>query len=113
MGVYYDINFKVFVGGLSTTGTFRFVNPIRAATRVKEMQFNVFATKGTMSLTSTKAEVVFDFASNILYTLNVDYGNLGETYNGDISCSHTEYVGDSWDACKTRDINGACTETNT
>ena len=159
--VYYDINFKVFVGGLATTGTFRFVNPIRAATWVKKMQFDVFATKGTMSLTSTKAEVVFDFASNILYTLNVDYGNLGETYNGDISCSQTEngvsndnilqciekndfimmfdfhdprnnpahlnmyrvkkiysvpdteYIGDSWDACKTRDINGACTETIT
>ena len=104
---------------------------------------------------------MFDFASNMLYTLNVDYGNLGETFNGDISCSQTEngesnenllacvekndyimmfdfndprynppylniykvkriyslpeteYIGDSWDACKTRDGNGDCTETIT
>ena len=114
-----------------------------------------------MSLSSMKAEVVFDFASNMLYTLNVDYGNLGEDYNGDISCSYkrigvspddiyqcvekndfimmfdfndarnnppylnmykvkkiysvdeTEYIGDSWDACSTRDGNGACTDTIT
>lgn len=156
--VYYDINFQVFTGGLTTTGTFRVVNPMQAITQVQNAIYDVFASKGTLSLSSKKAEVVFDFASTMLYTLNADYGNLGEDYNGDISCRYkrngispddiyqcvekgdyimmfdfndarnnptylniykvnkiyslpeTEYIGDSWDACKTRDGNGACTD---
>ena len=73
--VYYDTNFKVFTGGLTTTGTFRLVNPMRAATFVENAIYDVFASKGIMSLTSRKAEVVFDFAFNCLTGVTVATGS--------------------------------------
>jgi hypothetical protein len=90
--VWYDTNFHPFTGGLTTDGTFRLVNPVRALSYLKRALFDVYVSDGVLSLTSTKAEVVFDFASNILYTLNINYdkdGN-GDLFNGDISCEAYE-----------------------
>jgi hypothetical protein len=86
--IWYDMSLHVFTGGLTTLGTFRVLNPARAFTFSKNAMFDVYCSDGVLALTSMKSEVVFDFASNMLYTININYdknGN-GDTYNGDISC---------------------------
>jgi len=88
--IFYDTSFHIYVGGITTQGTFMLLNPMRPLTFVKETEFDVYVTSGTLSLTSSKAEVLFDFASNILYTINInfDVSGISDIFNGDISCDN-------------------------
>ena len=87
---WFDTTFNAFTGGLTTGGTLRILNPFRSIHYNPNTIYNLYTTSGVLSLTSSKSEVVFDYASNVLYTFNINFdknGN-GDTFNGDISCDN-------------------------
>jgi hypothetical protein len=86
--LWYDTN-APYPDLTEAEGTFRLLNPFVTPDRFVNDNYDIYTTKGTLALTTDKAEATFGFASKYIYTTNVTYdiwGYNGTAFDGDISC---------------------------
>jgi len=79
---------------------FQIINPFLSPDTLATDNYEIYTTKGTLSMVSSEAEAIFSFASNKIYVTNSTNDRNGElvggvangiglTYTGDVSCEYS------------------------
>lgn len=98
--IFFDTT-SDFVGGAgariegNTNGAWRILNPVYSLDFDGAL-YDIFASRGTLTVTDLRAGAAFSFGSNLIHTYNTSWDLTGGSYDGDISCeSYNLGVGQS------------------
>lgn len=95
--IYYDPSVVAIDGSV---GAFRVLHPFESRYVMPDLQrlregFFVYTTAGYLTIANINSEVFFDFASNTVYSININYDKARSSvnnYDGDISCEYSGFV---------------------
>eukprot|EP00388_Colpodella_angusta_P039394 GDKK01047237.1.p1 GENE.GDKK01047237.1~~GDKK01047237.1.p1 ORF type:complete len:774 (+),score=145.66 GDKK01047237.1:55-2376(+) len=89
--LWFDPSVNWDQNGANGDGTFKLLNPFTPPDTLATDNYDIYTTKGTLALTSDKAEATFGFASKYIYMTNITYdrdvySTHAPAFDGDISC---------------------------
>jgi len=100
--LWYDTASTNWDSSGDAEGTFRLLNPFAPPDNLLTDNYNIYTTKGTLSLTSFDSEATFGFGSRFIYTTNTTYdtrrtaATTDNFYDGDLSCERTASNGEKF-----------------